>query len=316
MRPLIPILTVLLFSVAAPAMAGERGGHGGCGGGCGGGHPGGSYSANVNVNVNANATAYAGVHAGAGAYLNARAYDVGAVGARGPVYGGVVSTGGGGGYDHGYGPGYGPVASGYGPVVITGPGYGPSRPHGYVVHGFGRRYVTTDRVTPDRVTTDSCDSGCRPVAPPPACHDACNSGRHGHDGYHGSSARVSGATWSVRDYASERTAWSAGYRGDDRGDYGRDGTHHEEAPRYVPIPYDAAPLEPVTRSRGYDWPLADHAAPPVQSSEPAHGPDLRAPTAYPHGPADPPPAGGYYGDLPPGDTGEGMPYRQEPGERG
>lgn len=304
MKSPIPILTTALLLVAAPALAGERPGHGGCGGGCGGHHPAGGYNANVNVNVNASSSASA--TAWSGAALNARAYDVRAVGGRGAVYGGVILTGG------DYAPGYGYVGYGLGPVVIGGPGYGPSRPHGYVVYGFGRRYVTTDRC-------GACGYG--PPPPPPPSHDVCRGHRHDRGYYdrdHGGGqayARSStGAElYSVRESYSEHAAWSEGYERHTGGGHERvrpDRPYREEGPRYVPIPYQAAPLEPVPYAPEETWPPAHYAPPPVLYSEPAPAP------YYPEPPVPSPEPLGYYGDLPPGDSGEGMPYRQEPGERG
>ncbi|MDP3404574.1 MAG: hypothetical protein Q8S03_07790 [Brevundimonas sp.] len=302
MKTLFPIVSAALLLAAAPSAASERPGHGGCGGGCGGGQAGGGYNANVNVNVNASASATAR----SGAFINARAYDVQAIGARGAVYGGVISTGG------DYGPGYGYVGPGHGPVVIGGPGYGPSRPHGYVVYGLGRRYVTTD-------LCGACGYG--PPPPPPSCHDVCRS--HGHDrGYHerdhgraGTYARsvnVAGS-YSVRESYSEHAAWSEGYerhtgRGHER--VRPDRPYRDDGPRHAPIPYHAAPLEPVPYAQGHPYRPADHAPPPVHYSGPAPAP------YHPEPPVAAPAPLGYHGDLPPGDSGEGMPYRQEPGERG
>jgi len=303
-KTLISILTVLMLLGSGSALAGERdgrggGGHGGgCGGGCGGGgHPGagGGYNTNVNVNVNANANASAGAFAGAGAFINARAYDVGSVGPRVPVYGGVVSTGG----DYGYGAvgGYG-YGGGYGPVVVTGAGYGTSRPYGYVVYGFGRRYVTTDR----------CGGGCgqRPP-PPPSCYSPCRNGSHasnpggGHgQGYSGS---ASGSSYSVRERYSESAAYSTGYQGGYASGQRYSG-RGDDGPRHAPSPYSTAPREPLTYDPGY-------APPAVHYGEPAYAPSRSEP-----GPVDLQAPAGYYGDLPPGDAGEGTPYRQEPGERG
>ncbi|KPF80957.1 hypothetical protein IP78_06335, partial [Brevundimonas sp. AAP58] len=153
---LIASLAGLLILAGSPALAGERpgggGGHpgGGCRGGCGGG---GHRGGNINVHVNATATATASAYAsaGAGAAINARGYDLGQVRGGYGGHGGMVAVGSGG-IDLG-GYGYG---GGYGYVYVSGPGYGPSRPFGYTVHGFGRRYVTTDRC-----------GGCRPPRPRP-----------------------------------------------------------------------------------------------------------------------------------------------------
>lgn len=309
MKTLVSILTALLLIGAGPVLAGERDGRGGggYGGGCGAGcgHPGGGYNTNVNVNLNAHAYGSAAAYAGAGASINARAYDVGSVGPRGPVYGGVVSTGG----DYGYsalgGYGYG---GGYGPVIVTGPGYGPSRPHGYVVSGFGRRSVTTDRCGGDceypPARPPSCDNRCGPTSPPPpSCSGSCRNGGHGvsHGGDYGQlySGSVSGSSYSVRERYSESASDSGGYRGE----YATDDRAFEQGhggPRYAPVPYHAAPLEPVTYDHGAAPQKPHYAPPPVGDSEPTPLP----------APAD------HQGDLPPGDTGEGMPYRQEPGERG
>ena len=326
MKTLISILTALLLLGASPALAGERGGGGGghgggggCGGGCGGGggggHPGGGgghYGGNINVNVNANANAYAGAYAGAGSYINARASDVGAIRGQGG-YGGVISTGGGGGVgDYGY------ASGGYGPVVVSGPGYGPSRPFGYVAQGFGRRYVTTDRccgLRPAPCYASACGGGYPPAPPPPpppppSCN--CQGGYQGgyQDG-HGYQQSYSGGRGDASYSRYESYSESSGYQG------GRAyAEHRDDGPRYAPIPYNASPLEPVS----YDQGGYGYAPPPVQYSRPAYAEPAYAPVepqVYQPAPVyiQQPPLG-YYGDLPPGDTGEGMPYRQEPGERG
>lgn len=281
-------LAALLVLAAAPAFAGERpgggghgggghdrGGHGGggCrGGGCGGG---GHYDGNINVNVNATASAFAG--AGAGAVINARAYDIRAVsGGYGGGHGGMVAVGSGGVDPGGYGHG-----GGYGYVHVSGPGYGPSRPFGYAVRGFGRRYVTIDRC-------GSCE--LPPAPPPPPCRDRCDGDGHGHGGhgYQGSygesygHSSASGSSYSVRESYSESSAYVGGYAA------AQGGHEDEDASGYAGYPpaseaYGYAPPEPQVYR-----PMPDYVTPPT----------------------------GYYGDLPPGDTGEGMPYRQEYGERG
>jgi hypothetical protein len=218
------------------------------------------------------------------------------------VYGGVISTGG------DYSPGYGHVGPGYGAIVISGPGYGFSRPYGYVVQGFGRHYVTTDR----------CGEYCYgPPPPPPVCHDRCRG--HGHEaGYRPGHAYASSVSVtesrSVRESYSEHAEWSADYErhsaGSDHERVGPDRPYRGDGPRYAPIPYHAAPLEPVPYARHHPYRPAGYAPPAVHYSEPA-------PSAYhPELPVPEPAPLGYCGDLPPGDTGEGMPYRQEPGERG
>lgn len=309
----------------------------GCGGGGhpGGGYPGhggGGYNTNVNVNVNANASAsaYSGSYAGAGAVINARGYDVGAIRGGGGYGGAIVSGSGYGGWDS---LGYGGNA---GAVVVRGPGYGPSRPFGYSVRGFGRRYVTTDRC-------GSC--GAPPPPPPPSCHDRCGGE---YDGGHDRGNR-----YSERDDHS------------DRGQYGPSDCGCE-GPRYVAQPYYAAPLEPVGygdhgyqggyesqsyQSQGYaqqgysaqtyeryesqssdggyeaqaygggGYEAAPYAPPQVTYAPQPYAPQSYAPAEYApqvieqapvyiQAPAD------YYGDLPPGDDGVSIPYRQEPGERG
>ena len=303
---LIASLAGLLILAAAPALAGDRpgggghyggGGHpgGGCRGGCGGGgHRGGSV--NINVNANANASAFAG--AGAGVAINARAYDLGQVRGGYGGHGGMIAVGSGGidlgGYGHG---------SGYGYVYVSGPGYGPSRPFGYTVHGFGRRYVTTDRC-----------GGCRPPPPRP-CDNVCggygHGGGHPYPGYgheraygHGAVVQAPpqvyferdhqsayGSSYSSYESYSESEAYGGGYA------YERSGAV-TGGPQYAPAPPVYA--EPI-------YPPSPYAPPPV-TYQPA--PVIVAPPA------------GYYGDLPPGDTGEGrpyrqdLPYRQEYGERG
>jgi len=331
---LISTLAAVMM-MAGPALAGEHGGApsggghpggGGCMGGCGGGggygggHPGGGgydgggghpghgggYNTNVNVNVNATANASASAYSNAGAVINARGYDVGAIRGGGGYGGAVVSGSGYGGWDSlSYG-------GGAAAVVVHGPGYGPSRPFGYTVNGFGRRYVTTDRC-------GSC--GAPPPPPPSGCHDRCGGGypdTHGRDRY------------------SDRRD----------GDHGRShqGGGHDcgcEGPRYVAQPYYAAPLEPVDDPRygyqggsssqsygteGYSQQsygshayegqsyggayyasgASGHDGAPVYVAPPQQG----SPYEYHQAPAD------YSGDLPPGDDGVSMPYRQEPGERG
>lgn len=251
----------------------------------------------MNVNANANANAYAGAYAGAGAYINARGYDVGAIRGQGG-YGGVVSMGGGGPVDlGGYGGGH------YGAVVVTGPGYGPSRPFGYVAQGFGRRYVTTDRCCGLRpAPCYGCGGQAYPPAPPPppppppSYPTPCNcQGGHGHGGgrgyeggysggsYYGSS----GGSYSSYESYSESSASGGGYIGGSAyapsrpQTYGGDPATWSPSQTYGPQAY--APVEPQ-----------------VYQPDPV----------YIQAPAD------YYGDLPPGDYGDGYPYRQEPGERG
>lgn len=344
MKTLISILTALVLLGAAPAMAGEgrggggqHGGHGGggCGGGCGGGggHGGGGHwGGNVNVNVNANANAYAGAYAGAGAYINARGYDVGAIRGQGG-YGGVVSMGGGGPIDLG---GYGGY---YGAVHVSGPGYGPSRPFGYVAQGFGRRYVTTDRCCGLRpAPCYGCGGQVYPPAPPPPppppYPTPCNcQGGHGHGGGHGYEGGYSGGGYygssggsysSYESYSESSSGYSGGYAGGGYHGGGHSGgdrysDRRDDGPRYAPIPYHASPLEPVGYAQG---PQIEYAPPQVQYS----GAVAADAYAQPYAPVEPQvyqPApvyiqapGGYSGDLPPGDYGDGYPYQQEPGERG
>lgn len=339
MKTLISILTALLLIGASPALASERGGGGqhggGCGGGCGGGghgggghgggHGGGGWNGSVNVNVNANANASA--YAGAGAYINASGYDVGTIRGQGG-YGGTVVHGSGGVDMGGYGGGY------VGQIVVRGPGYGPSRPFGYVAQGFGRRYVTTDRCCGLRPAPcyDNCGGGYTPPAPPPPpapYPSPCNcDGGHGHShggGYGGGygyeqsySGGRAGSSYSRYESYSESSSqgggygYQQGYAGGYQGGY-TDGGHYAEAPRYAPIPYHASPLEPIAYAQGYDQGV--YAPPPVQYSQPTYAPV--EPQVYQPAPVYiQAPTQDYYGDLPPGDYGEGMPYRQEPGERG
>ncbi|WP_029415190.1 hypothetical protein [Brevundimonas bacteroides] len=300
---LIASLLGLLIMAATPALAGDRpgggghhgGGHGGgghpgggCRGGCGGG---GHYGGNINVNVNANANASAYASAGAGASINARAYDLGQVRGGYGGHGGMIAVGSGG-IDLG-GYGYG---SGYGYVYVSGPGYGPSRPFGYTVHGFGRRYVTTDRC-----------GGCRPPRPRP-CDGVC--GGYGHGGGHGYGSGYGYAQPSVvqappqvyfeQDHQSAYGSSTATYESYSESQaYG--GGYAYQGGGAVTGGHQYAPAPPV-----HQQPIIVQA-PPVD---------------YQPAPIYVTPPAGYYGDLPPGDTGEGrpyrqeMPYRQEPGERG
>ncbi|WP_428151401.1 hypothetical protein [Brevundimonas sp.] len=336
MKTLISILTALLLLGVSPALASENGGGsqhgggygggghgggGGCGGGCGGGggHPGGGgghYGGNINVNVNANANASAYAGAGAGAYINARGYDVGAI-RGGGGYGGSVIHGSGG-VDMGGGYGYG---AGYA-VVVRGPGYGPSRPFGYVAQGFGRRYVTTDRCCAPRPAPcyDNCGGGYPPAPPPPpppppSCDCQGGHGHGGHDDNHGGGygyqqnySDVRGGS-SYSRYESYSESSSGGYQGGDRYSHRRD-----DGPRYAPIPYQASPLEPVAYDQGG---YGQSYAPPQVQYQPAYPePAYAEPQVYQPAPVHIQVPQDYYGDLPPGDTGEGYPYRQEPGERG
>lgn len=349
MKTLISILTALLLLGAAPALASEpgggaqhggggygggHGGGGGCGGGCGGGGHGGGghgggghWGGNVNVNVNANANASASAYAGAGAYINAQGYDVGAIRGQGG-YGGTIVHGSGGvdmgGY--GYGAGY--------RISISGRGYGPSRPFGYVAQGFGRRYVTTDRCCGLRpAPCYGCGGTVHPPAPPPPSYPPCNcQGGHGHDGHgggygggygHEQSYYGGGASYSRYESYSESSSqgggygYAGGYQGGSSGDYGdRYSDRRDDGPRYAPIPYQASPLEPVAydayASGGYGQ--AAYAPPPVTYDQPAYAPV--EPQVYQPAPVYIQAPQDYYGDLPPGDTGVGYPYRQEPGERG
>ncbi len=305
---LIASLACLLVLGGSPALAGDRsgggghpgGGHGGgygggghagggCGGGCGGG---GHYGGNINVNVNANANANAYASAGAGGVINARAYDLGQVRGGYGGHGGMIAVGSGG-IDLG-GYGYG---GGYGYVYVSGPGYGPSRPFGYTVHGFGRRYVTTDRC-----------GGCRPPRPRP-CDSVCDGG-YGHGGGHPQPGYGHGAVVQAppqvhfeRDHSAAHGSRYSSYESYSQsqsygGGYAYGGGAVTGGPQYAPAP--PAYQEPV-------YPPSPYAPPPV---------------TYQPAPVHVTPPAGYYGDLPPGDTGEGRPYRQtmpylqEPGERG
>jgi loricrin len=287
------------------------------------------------VNVNANANAYAGAFAGAGAYINAQGYDVGAIRGQGG-YGGTVVHGSGGVDMGGYGGGY------IGQIVVRGPGYGPSRPFGYVAQGFGRRYVTTDRCCGLRPAPcyDNCGGGGGyvPPAPPPLapyptpCN--CQGGHdHGHGGGYGYEQSYSGgqggSSYSSYESYSESSSqggaygYQQGYAGGYQGGY-TGGGQYAEAPRYAPIPYHASPLEPVAYPQGYDqgayapppvqYSQQSYAAPQVQYAQPTYAPV--EPQVYQPAPVYIQTPQGYYGDLPPGDTGQGYTYRQEPGERG
>lgn len=373
MKTLLISTFAALLALAGPALASDRhgppggGGHpgGGCMGSCGGGHPGGGYgggghpgggyggghpgygggnvNTNVNVNVNASASASARAYSSAGAVINARGYDVGAIRGGGGYGGAIVSGSGYGGWDS---LGYGGSA---GAVVVRGPGYGPSQPFGYAVRGFGRHYVTTDR----------CGS-CGAPPPPPSCYDRCGGGYDA--GYN------RGNRYSDRGDHYDRR---------DQGGHGRPDCDCE-GPRYVAQPYYAAPLEPVD-DRGYGYhggyarqgasaqsyesrshesreytasygaeargyvsapvhvqptyapqpvyaPPQEYAPRPTYAPEPQYAPQAYAEPMYepaPYAPPPvtydvppPPPPADYYGDLPPGDDGVSMPYRQEPGERG
>jgi resuscitation-promoting factor RpfA len=309
---LIASLAGLLILAGSPALAGDRPGGGGHhGGGHGGGHPGGGcrggcgggghHGGAINVNVNASATASAYASAGAGAAINARAYDLGQVRGGYGGHGGMIAVGSGG-VDLG-GHGYG---GGYGYVYVSGPGYGPSRPFGYTVHGFGRRYVTTDRC-----------GGCRPPRPRP-CDSVC--GGYGHGGGHPYPGYGYGRAYGHEVQAPPQVY----YERDHRGAYGSSYSSYESyseseaygggyaygggavtgGPQYAPAP-PVYPEPPAYQEPLY--PPSPYAPPPV-TYQPA--PVIVAPPA------------GYYGDLPPGDTGEGrpyrqeLPYRQEYGERG
>ncbi len=321
---LIASLAGLSIVAGAPAFAGDRpgggghhgGGHGGgghpgggCRGGCGGG---GHHGGNINVHVNANATASAYASAGAGAAINARAYDLGQVRGGYGGHGGMIAVGSGGVDLGGYGYG-----GGYGYVYVSGPGYGPSRPFGYTVHGFGRRYVTTDRC-----------GGCRPPRPRP-CDDACggygHGGGHPYAGYgheggyaygHGAVVQAPpqvyferdhqsayGSSYSSYESYSESEAYGGGYA------YGGGGV--TGGPQYAPAP-------PVYGGGVTGGPQYAPAPPLYQEPIIVQAP----PVNYQPAPIYVTPPADYYGDLPPGDTGEGrpyrqeMPYRQEYGERG
>jgi hypothetical protein len=271
------------------------GGGGHPGGGYGGHHPGyggGNVNTNVNVNVNANAGAYAGSYAGAGAVINARGYDVGAIRGGGGYGGAIVSGSGYGGWDSlGYG-------GSVGAVVVRGPGYGPSRPFGYAVRGFGRRYVTTDR----------CGSCGAPPPPPPSCYVSCDGGYdHGNrysdrDPHGRSDCRCGGPSYVAQPhYAAPQE--SVEYRNHDyqasvegRG-YVQQGYSSGGYEHYDGQPYGSGHGAPVHAPRPYA--PAAHA-PRVIEQAPVY---IQAPP-------------GYYGDLPPDDDGVSLPYRQEPGERG
>lgn len=335
MKLLLSIVSALVVVGASPALAGQSygGQSGGCRIGC---SPYGGGNVNVNVNSSASASAYASSYADAyarsGGYVEARGYDVRSIAPR-PAW--VTSYSSGGSYGYGSAGGYGHAA--YGPVGVRGPGYGPSQPFGYVVEGFGRRYATTDR----------CDDRC--YAPPPPCD--CEDDRHyGHaqPAYdHNRYSGRSGSSYSVRESYSESTGYAGGYHAAPRFEAPRfaaprfaaprfeaprypapryeapvyeapvyEAPIYEtpvyeppvyEAPRYAPQPYYAAPLEPVVIQ-------PDYAPPPVYYSHAEPEPRYAPEPQYQPAPARPPL--GYYGDLPPGDTGQGMPYRQEPGERG
>ena len=334
MKLFLSIASALVVLGASPALAGQpHGGQSGCRIGC---SPYGG--ANINVNANSYASAHAESYARSGGYVDARAYDVRYIGPR-PAWVTVSSSE--------YYSSLGGYGHAYAPVYVSGPGYGPSRPFGYAVEGFGRRYATTDR----------CNSGCGyPPPPPPPCD--CPPGGAHYD--HSSYGSRSGSSYSVREsysesyggarYAAPRyeaTRYAAPvYRAPvyeapryaapvyeapvyeapvypapryeppvyeqpvyeaPRYEAPRFEAPHYEAPRYEPRPYFAAPLEPVE---------PDYAPPPVYYSQAEPQPHV-APEPRPYHPAPRPPLG-YHGDLPPGDTGQGrgIPYRQEPGERG
>jgi hypothetical protein len=344
---LLSIVSALVIVGATPVLAGQPlgGQSGGCRIAC---SPYGGGNHNVNINANAYADAhaqsYAQSYAGSGGYIEARGYDVRSIAPR-PAWVTVSSS-----EYYGSSGGYGYGHAAYGPVVVRGPGYGPSRPFGYVVEGFGRRYATTDR----------CDDRCYGPPPPCDCEDDRHYG-HGQPGYdYNRYSGRSGSSYSVRESYSESSAYAGGYRTEapryeaPRYEAPRypapryEAPRYEaprypapryeapvydapvyaspvyeapvyeapvyeqpvyEAPRYEARPYYAAPLEPVTVQ-------PDYAPPPVYYSraepEPYYAPQ---PEPRPQHAAPPRPLG-YYGDLPPGDTGQGMPYRQEPGERG
>jgi hypothetical protein len=65
---------------------------------------------------------------------------------------------------------------------------------------------------------------------------------------------------------------------------------------------------------GYDQ---GYAPPQVHYAQPSYPePAYVEPQVYQPAPVYVQPPQDYYGDLPPGDTGDGYTYRQEPGERG
>jgi len=161
-------VAVVAILAAGPALAGEPrgGGHpgGGCGSRCGGGGhrppppPGGGFNSNINVNVNANANANANAFAGAsaGAYFNARAYDVGGIRGRG-YGGGSVYVGGGYGGDGG---GYFGGGAVYNEEIYEGRTCA-SAPFGYVVEGFGREGRRPPACVETTVCRDNVDRGGR-----------------------------------------------------------------------------------------------------------------------------------------------------------
>lgn len=373
MKLLLSIVSALVVMGASPALAGQHHGgqsyggqsyggqsYGGQSGGCRIGcssHGGGNVNINSNAYSSAYSNAYSSGYAQSGGYIQARGYDVRSVAPRAPWMSGSSSNyyGSYGGQGYGYG-------SGYAPVMVSGPGYGPSRPFGYVVEGFGRRYATTDR----------CGPSCYAPPPPPPCDCEPNRPHYGHNSGQSSYSGRSGGSYSVRETYSESSRYGGGYRVETpryeqprypaprfeaprfeapRFEAPRFAAPRFEAPRYpapvypapvyeapvyeapvyeqpvyeqpiyeqpryeapryeqpryAPTPYYASPLEPIVVQ-------PDYAPPPVYYSH-AEQPQ----TYYEPQPAPARPPLGYYGDLPPGDTGQGhgMPYRQEPGERG
>ena len=122
----------------------------------------------------------------------------------------------------------------------------------------------------------------------------------------------------MRESYSESSSYGGGYSSGYQAGYGsgdRYSDRRDDGPRYAPTPYQASPLEPVPYAHGgYDQ---GYAPPPVDYSPPSYPePAYVEPQVYQPAPVYVQPPQDYYGDLPPGDTGDGYTYRQEPGERG
>lgn len=270
--------------MAGPALAGDpRGGQGG------GHHPPappppacchGGGNTNVNVNVNAGASAYAS----AGAYINARGYDLGGGGYRGG--GGIVYAGGGYGGDtlgwYGGGPVYAELPAGCGAP--------PSAPFGYAVSGMGRDYRNAPVIRPE--------AGCPGGGTPPPCHDPCGGG----------SAHGSNSNYEI--YYEERTESGSTWTREDRGgrygdsrrhdDQDRGGGYHHPAPTDGWVSYGCGCESSGGGSRPYGY---DHDGERDHRSDGDHRPPpprYEPPAPPPTRPQRPPP----------------QQYRQEPGERG
>jgi hypothetical protein len=265
-------VAVVAILAAGPALAGERG----CGSRCGGGGhrppppPGGGFNSNINVNVNANANANAFAGASAGAYFNARAYDVGGIRGRG-YGGGTVYVGGGYGGDGGY---YGGGAV-YNEAVHEGRTCA-SAPFGYVVEGFGREGRRPPACVATTVCRDNVDRGGRyGYSERRRCDDGRREGRHESYGRSGSSyesyesyeeySRFRGEEYGYREERYDDRYRDHGYerREDYRPHVRSRPVYVQGPPVYVESPpvYVEAPRVHVRPSDVYVAPPRVHVAP-------------------------------------------------------